>query len=224
MTIKIYGMPLQHNYMAIAATCKNAGIPYEFVFTNIMAGEQMKPEFVAKFPMHCLPALEDTDNGLCVTETNAILRYVARKAASKSYPSDDLKAACIVDMILDHKLGSLGQSMAKNFIYPAAGFSGPVSEEDATAAIEKMKKDQWPAVQKFITESKGPFITGSQVSIGDYSLWGHVKVFSLLFGLEHAMFTNCEGMKEWFAAVEATIGADWFNDDNYGFWKGKAAK
>ena len=31
-------------------------------------------------------------------------------------------------------------------------------------------------------------------------------------------------MKAWFDAVEGTVGDDWFSDDNWGFWKQKAAQ
>jgi len=197
-----------------------SGVEHEFVFTNLMEGAQNAPEFVAKFPMHCTPAMEDTDNSLCITESNAIMRYIARKAGSKLYPSD-LKQAAICDMVLDHKLCSLGKDIAYTYIYPKAGFAPAVSDEDAAKALAKMKKGQWPAVQKFITESGGPFVCGSEVSIADLSLWGHFKVMSLI-SPGCPVFSECEGAKAWFDAVEGTIGADWFTDDNFGFWKSKA--
>lgn len=219
MPIKVYAMPLQHNFFAIHALSKVAGTDYEFVFTNLMEGAQKTPEYLAKFPMHCCPAMEDTDNGLCITETNAILRYIARKTNSTAYPSD-LKLATICDMVLDHKLCSFGKDMAYEFIYPVAGFAGPTTPEKEAAAVAKMKEDQWPAVQKFITETGGPFICGANVSIADLSLWGHVKVVSLIWPA-CPMFTECAGLKAWFDAVEGVMGADWFTDDNFGFWKGK---
>ena len=42
--IKIYGMPLQHNYCAIKAVCKASGTPEEFVMTNLMTGDNKTPE------------------------------------------------------------------------------------------------------------------------------------------------------------------------------------
>merc|ERR1719502_136966 len=136
MTIKIYGMPLQHNYAAIHATCKHSGESEEFVMCNLMTGDNKTAEYVAKFPMHCAPAMEDTENGLCITETNAILRYIAKKAGSKLYPSD-LKQAAICDMVLDHKLCSLGKDMAYTYIYPKVGFTPAISAEDEEKALTK---------------------------------------------------------------------------------------
>merc|ERR1711939_17919 len=221
MTIKVYAMPLQHNYAAIHDTCKASGESEEFVMTNLMTGDNKTPDYLAKFPMHCAPAMEDTDNGLCITETNAILRYIARKNGSKLYPTD-LRQAAICDMVLDHKLCSLGKDVAYTYIYPMAGFASPCTPEQEAAALKKIQTDQWPAVQKFITESKGPFVCGSQVSIADLSLWGHFKVLNLC-NPDCVVFKEVDGLKAWFDAVEGTIGADWFNDDNWGFWKSKKA-
>merc|ERR1711998_729864 len=144
MTIKVYGMPFQHNYVAIHAACKMTGTEFEFVFTNLMDGSNKTPEYLAKFPMHCCPAMEDTDNGLCITETNAIMRYIARKAGHALYP-EDLKQAAICDMALDHKLCSLGKDIAYTFIYPKVGFAPAVEAEALAAAVEKRKTDQWAA-------------------------------------------------------------------------------
>jgi len=217
MTIKVYGMPFQHNYVAIHAACKMTGTEFEFVFTNLMDGSNKTPEYLAKFPMHCCPALEDTDNGLCITETNAIMRYIARKAGHALYP-EDLKQAAICDMALDHKLCSLGKDIAYTFIYPKVGFAPAVEAEALAAAVEKMKTDQWPAMQKFINESGGPFFCGSQVTIADLSLWGHVKIMAII--CPEAGMWECEGIRAWFDAVEGTIEDGWY-DGHFDFWNSK---
>merc|ERR1712196_423190 len=159
------------------------------------------PEYKAKFPMHCTPAMEDVENKLCITETNAILRYMARKSGSAHYPSD-IKLAAICDMVLDHKLCSLGKDIGYELIYPHVGFAGPTTAEKEAAAIAKMKTDQWPAVQKFIRENGGSFICGNTVTIADLSLWGHVKVLSLIWPT-CPIFIECEGLKAWFDSVDA---------------------
>merc|ERR1711907_506156 len=221
MTIKVYGMPFQHNYVAIVAACKMSGTEFEFVFTNLMDGSNKTPEYLAKFPMHQAPAMEDTDTGLCITETNAILRYIARKSGSALYPTD-LKQAAICDMVLDLKLGAIGHDIATTYIYPVAGFAPPQGDEIDAQKKEKMKTAQWPAIQKYITESGGPFVCGSQITVADISLWGHVKLVSLILP-ECDLWKECEGLKAWFDAVEGTVQEGWFTDDNWGFWNSKKA-
>lgn len=219
MPIKIYGLPFQHNTVAIMAACKMAGVEYDFVMTNIMVGEHKTPEMLAKFPMHTTPSMEDTDNGTCMTETCAVLRYIARKGGSTTLFPSDLKLSGICDMVMDHKVAALGTDLFKKQISP--GIFGPkISDEDVAAYVETMKTRQWPAVQKFIDENGGAFVCGKDVSVADLCIWGHVKVLSILKP-ESPLFTEVKGFKAWFDAVEETIGEDWFNDANWGFWQEK---
>lgn len=226
MTLKIYGLPLQHNFMAIKALARLAKLDIELVPTDLMKGEHLTPEFVAKFPMHCIPALEDTENGLCITETNAILRYLAAKSGSSSlYPltgeARDLKQGAVCDMILDVKAASFGPDLGKLIIYPAAGFGAPLSEEEAKTVTEKLQKDKWASIAKFIKESGGPFICGKEVSIGDLSVWGFLKVALCLDG-GHKLWEGCGGVREYVKAIEEVVGGGF--EENMGFWEGIAAK
>eukprot|EP00929_Paragymnodinium_shiwhaense_P038433 TRINITY_DN202_c0_g1_i1.p1 TRINITY_DN202_c0_g1~~TRINITY_DN202_c0_g1_i1.p1 ORF type:complete len:258 (+),score=78.38 TRINITY_DN202_c0_g1_i1:72-845(+) len=215
--IKIYAMPFQHNYWAIEKLCQMEGVKYEMVFTNLMEGAHKTPEMLAKFPMHALPAMEDPGNGLQIHETNAILRYIAMKAGSKLYPAD-LKLAAICDCMLDHKLCSFAKDMAVELIYPVVGFAPATTAEKEKAAIDKMKAEQWPAMRKFIKENGGIFVCGKDISIADISLWGHVKIVSLMWPA-CPMFTELEGFKEWFDAVDAAVPP--LTDEQTDFWKSK---
>mmetsp|Transcript_6226 Transcript_6226/g.13441 ORF Transcript_6226/g.13441 Transcript_6226/m.13441 type:complete len:225 (-) Transcript_6226:159-833(-) len=220
MSIKIYGMPFQHNTMAMFVACKLAGVEYEFVNTNIMVGEHKTPEMLAKFPMHTTPSMEDTDTGLCMTETCACLRYIARKGGSTTLFPSDLKLSAVCDMVMDHKISVLGADIASNLIYPGVfSFAESKSDEAIAEYIGKVKTRQWPAVQKFIDENGGPFVCGNNISVADLSIWGFVKIVSIIRPTS-AIFTECEGLKKWFDAVDK-IAAEHITDENLGFWKEK---
>eukprot|EP00929_Paragymnodinium_shiwhaense_P038434 TRINITY_DN202_c0_g2_i1.p1 TRINITY_DN202_c0_g2~~TRINITY_DN202_c0_g2_i1.p1 ORF type:complete len:222 (+),score=57.92 TRINITY_DN202_c0_g2_i1:69-734(+) len=215
--LKIYALPFQHNYWAIEKCCQMSNVEFEMVMTNIMEGAHKTPEMLAKFPMHTLPALEDTENGLQINETNAILRYIAKKAGSKLYPSD-LKLNAICNCMLDHKLCSFGKDMAAGLIYPTVGFAPPSTLEGEKAIVDKMKAEQWPAMQKFIKENGGKFVCGNELSIADLSLWGHVKIVSLMWPA-CPMFAELDGFKDWFDAVDAAVPP--LSDEQTDFWKSK---
>src|SRR5580698_671527 len=49
---------------------------YRWVERDIMAGETRTPDFLARNPNGCIPVIE-TDDGVCLAESNAILFYLA---------------------------------------------------------------------------------------------------------------------------------------------------
>eukprot|EP01064_Diplonema_japonicum_P029367 TRINITY_DN472_c0_g2_i1.p1 TRINITY_DN472_c0_g2~~TRINITY_DN472_c0_g2_i1.p1 ORF type:complete len:232 (+),score=69.11 TRINITY_DN472_c0_g2_i1:63-698(+) len=55
--------------------CGNTTVERKLV--DLRGKEQMKPEFLAKFPNHQVPAFE-TEDGFCFGESLAVLKYVAR--------------------------------------------------------------------------------------------------------------------------------------------------
>lgn len=224
-SLKVYGMPFQHHYLAIKALCELTKTEHEFQITNLMEGDQNKPEFLEKFPMHQVPALGDKENGLQITEANAILRYIARKSGDTNYyPDGDLKKAAICDMVLDLRLCAFGKAIAETWLYPAAGF-GPEPDKDTyDKTVEKIKKDYWPAVYKHILDGGHHFICGEFCSIADLSLWSFIKQVQLVEGDNWFLFKgqNCSGMRTWFEEVDDLVSKGCsLGDENYGFWLGK---
>lgn len=61
--------------------------PVEFVHVDLGKGEQQTPQFLALNPNAKVPVLEDGDH--VVWESNAIMAYLARKAGSDLWPSDE---------------------------------------------------------------------------------------------------------------------------------------
>lgn len=217
MPIKVYAMPFQHNYHSILLACKMANVEYELCFTSIMAGENKTPEFLAKFPMHSLPCLEDTDNGLCINETNAILRYICNKSNfHKGYPAD-AKMRAICDATLDHKLCCIGTNLAKELIYPTAGFAAPADKEKEMVYIAKMKAEEWPAIMQYIKANGGKFVCGNDVTIADISFWSFVNIVFCIWPA-CPIFTEVDGLKQWYEDVKAALPAGVITEEHTSFW------
>lgn len=63
-----------------------SGIKVDFQVVDLFTGEHYKPPFEAVNPNHLVPVLEDGDFRL--TESSAILKYLAEKTGSPAYPKD----------------------------------------------------------------------------------------------------------------------------------------
>merc|ERR1711879_535601 len=86
--IEVYGMSLSAPCRIVNMTAECLGLDYEFKVVDLMAGEHMKPEFLAMNPQHNIPTMKDGD--FVMNESRAIAAYLVNKhgADDKLYPKD----------------------------------------------------------------------------------------------------------------------------------------
>ncbi|MFY0646619.1 glutathione S-transferase family protein [Sulfitobacter geojensis] len=90
--LKLYYFPGTIS-VAVAVTLQEAGLEYDPVKVDFAAAEQTKPDFLALNPKGRVPALV-TDNGTILTETGALLDYIADlKPDAGLVPQDAADAA-----------------------------------------------------------------------------------------------------------------------------------
>jgi glutathione S-transferase len=75
--MKIYGDLGSGNCLKVKYTADRLGLPYTWLHVDIMKGETRTPEFLARFPLARIPAVEFSD-GRRLAESNAIIRFLAR--------------------------------------------------------------------------------------------------------------------------------------------------
>jgi glutathione S-transferase len=78
--MKIYGDLASGNCLKVKYTADRLGLGYAWVPIDIMRGESRTGEYLARFPMGQVPAVE-LDDGRRLAQSNAIIRYLARGSA-----------------------------------------------------------------------------------------------------------------------------------------------
>jgi glutathione S-transferase len=78
--MKIYGDTGSGNCLKVKYVADHLRLPYTWVPVDIMKAETKTPEFLSRFPMGRIPAVELAD-GRLLAESNAIIRYLARGSA-----------------------------------------------------------------------------------------------------------------------------------------------
>ena len=73
------------------------GLKADFKIVDLLTGEHLQPAYAALNPSCMVPMLEDGDFRL--TESSAILKYLAEKTGSPAYPADLRKRAKINEMM-----------------------------------------------------------------------------------------------------------------------------
>lgn len=75
--MKVYGDSISGNCLKIRYTAEFLGLDYQWVETDIMAGETRTPAYLAMNPAGQVPVLE-LDDGRTLAQSNAIIDYLAR--------------------------------------------------------------------------------------------------------------------------------------------------
>jgi len=91
--IKIYGFPLSGHSHRVELFASLASIPFEAITVDLAAGEHKGEAYLKLNPAGQVPAI--TDGDIVLSDSNAILVYLARKYAADWISDDPVEAAHI---------------------------------------------------------------------------------------------------------------------------------
>src|SRR5215207_824485 len=90
--IRLFRHPLSGHAHRVELLLSLLGLPTELVFVDLAKGAHKQPEFLAISPFGQVPVIDD--NGTLLSDSNAILVYLAQKYGNGSWlPSEPLAAA-----------------------------------------------------------------------------------------------------------------------------------
>jgi glutathione S-transferase len=162
MTIRIHSFPLSGHSHRVELLANLAEIPHEVVFVDLAAGEHKQAPFLKLNPFGEVPALEDGD--VVISDSNAILIYLARKFAPAFLPTDPVLEA-EVQKFLSLAAGELAFGAAAARI--GAVFKMPYDVEFTTALANKY-------FGKLDAHLEGrDFLVGDSISIADIAIYSY---------------------------------------------------
>ncbi|XP_030573588.1 glutathione S-transferase D7 [Drosophila novamexicana] len=178
----LYYLPPSPPCRSILLLAKMLGLDFELKIVNIMEGEQLKPNFVAMNPQHCVPTMND--QGLVLWESRAILSYlVAAYAKSDELYPTDIRVRALVDQRLHFDLGTLYQRLT-DFYFPTMFIGAPLDEVKRARLTEAvgwlnaiMEGREYAAADHFTIADLTLLVTISQLEAFDFELrpFKHVK-------------------------------------------------
>ncbi len=167
--MKIYYHPASTTCRPLMLFAAENGLDIEFQLVDIFTGEQTKPDYEAVNPSRLVPVLEDGDFRL--TESSAILKYLADKTASPAYPKE-LKARARVNEMMDWINTQLCRDLAYGLVYPQLIPSHKRPNEEAqkaTLAWAKERARGWMTVlDGRLLGPKKSWLCGDSITIADY--------------------------------------------------------
>ncbi len=176
--MKLYIYPASTTCRPILLFCAEHDVKLDHVVVDLMSGEHMQEDFIKVNPMHRVPLLEDAD--LMLTESSAILKYLAEKSGSSAYPRDDLQQRARINERMDWFNTGFYMDYGYNLVYPqilAHLKREPEAVQSATLAWGKDKSAHW--LQLLNDHWIGPqndYVCGKQITLADYMGSGFVTL------------------------------------------------
>ena len=113
--MKLYMHPVSMTSRPVRLLIAEHGLEVDEQMVDLMTGAHYQPQFVAVNPNRMVPVLEDGDFRL--TESSAILKYLADKFNLPAYPKD-LKQRAKVNEIMDWFNTNFYRDYGYGWIYP----------------------------------------------------------------------------------------------------------
>ena len=211
--MKLYMHPVSMTTRPVRLFIAENNIPMEETFIDLMKGEHYGDAYTAVNPNRMVPMLEDGDFRL--TESSAILEYLADKIGSPAYPKD-LKARAKVNEMMDWLNTNFYRDWGYGLAYPQLfPHHKRRSDEAQAGAIEwgannsknwlKLLNDHWIG-------PKNNYLCGNEITIADYFGAGLVTLGEVI-GCDFSPYPNVQRwlgnmkkLKSWDSVNEAFNG------------------
>lgn len=191
-SMDFYYLPASAPCRSVQMTAKAVGVELNLKYLDLMAGEQLKPEFVKINPQHTIPTLDD--NGFALWESRAIMTYLVDKYADNDalYPKE-AAARALVNQRLYFDMGTLYQRFA-DYYYPTIFAKQPANPDN----FKKME-DAFAFFEIFLDGHK--WAAGEALTVADIALVATVSTYDVA-GFDISKYAN---VSRWYAACKETI-------------------
>lgn len=192
-TIKLYRHPLSGHAHRVELMLSLLKLPTELVFVDLAKGAHKQPSYLAINPFGQVPVIDD--NGQILTDSNAILVYLAKKydTTGRWLPNDPVTAAQI-QRWLSVAAGQIASGPATARLITV--FGAPYDAESIISRSHALLQ----VIEKELTGHK--FLVGSHATIADVACYTYIA---------HAPEGNVSlaeypNVKAWLASIEALPG------------------
>lgn len=201
--MKIYYHPVSTTSRMLVLFAEDTGLKADWQVVDLFTGEHVQPPYLKINPSGLVPMLEDGDFRL--TESSAILKYLADTSHSPTYPAD-LRQRAKVNEMMDWLNTQFYREFAYGLIYPQLfpHLRRPTEEQQAaTLAWGKEKARNWLKVldENLIGPNK-VYLCGDEITLADYFGAPILSAGELI----RCDFTPYPNITRWLANMKARPG------------------
>ncbi len=160
--MKLHYHPLSGHSHRARLFASLLGVPHELVEVDLKAGAHKAPDFLALNPFGQVPVLQDGDD--VVSDSNAILVYLAKKHGRTDWLPEEARAAAAVQRWL---------SVAANEVA-----NGPAAARLVTVFGSKHNAEEVIARAHALLQKLDAHLTGREWLVGDAPTIADVAIYS----------------------------------------------
>jgi glutathione S-transferase len=138
--------------------------PHELIEVDLAAGQHKTPEFLAKNVFGQVPVLEDGD--VIVSDSNAILVYLAKRAGRTDWLPEDAATAASVQRWLSVAAGEVAYGVAAARLITL--FGAPFNREEVNARAHSLLEILNSQL------AKSYWLVGTRPTIADIAIYSYV--------------------------------------------------
>ena len=165
--MKVYGDRISGNCLKVQYTADYLGLDYDWVDTDIMAGESRTPEYLAMNPAGQVPTLL-LDDGRAIAQSNAIIGYLAE--GSELLPADAYERAKVYEWLFWEQYSHEPYVAVCRFVM--------VYQQKSAAEREGWRVERGEAALDLMDQSLADrdWFAGSGLSIADIGLVAYTRL------------------------------------------------
>ena len=167
--MKIYGDSQSGNCYKLKLLCSLLSIQHQWIPVDILKGETQTLDFLKLNPAGKIPLLVTAD-GECLSESNAILFYLAQD--SQYFPDDKIQQARVLQWQFFEQYSHEPYIAVARFI---ARYLGMPEDRKAEYESKQAGGNQALAIMEEKLQT-GPFLLGELCTIADISLYAYTHV------------------------------------------------
>lgn len=190
--IKLYRHPLSGHAHRVELLLSLLKLPTELVFVDLANGAHKQPEFLALNPFGQVPVIDD--NGTVLSDSNAILVYLAQKYGNGRWLPSEPLAAARVQRWLSVAAGQIASGPATARLITV--FGAPYNAEETIARSHALLK----VMNQELSDSA--FLAGEQATLADVA--GYTYIAHAPEG--NVSLADYPHVRAWLARIEALPG------------------
>lgn len=197
--MRLFYDPLSTSSRPVLMFAEEHAVPLELELVSLVEGAQKRPTYLALNPNGTIPLLEDGD--LRLIESSAILKYLADKVASPSYPLD-LKTRARINATMDWLFG-FHSVFGPGFVYPQMlpqyRHDDPAHQARVLEQGLAATKQRLDVLDAYMIGPNRNYCCGPELTLADY-MGGSIFALADAVGFDLSPWPN---VARWVATLKA---------------------